>query len=1420
MRVLPLTSIQRAYLMGRDDMFENNGISTHVYYEIVTKLSPEKFGKSFNKIIKKQSMFRAVFDKNKACQSILDEVPYYEIVVDDWEGKSETEIVELTKEKRERMSHTVFDVENWPLFEINYSKISKDEFCAFISFDLLIADGKSLADLAGLIMDDNEGVDILSSKSMEFEDFIYAKEEEKKNKRYEVSQNYWGEMLNDIADAPNIIDFDAASNGNLHFRRLEYFVDKNHWSQIKNKLNEHKISPSMGALAAYCAVMGYWANQEKFTINSPIMSFFKRKKEYAEVLGDFTEVLLVPAEKYNMNEEFISYMKRISNSFVNSYKHNAFDGIDVMNLLRNNRSERVVMPVVFTSMLVKEKSFSNMERFGKVQYGVSQTPQVYLDCQLMEREERLSITWDYVDKLFDEKKISRMFSQFVDIIKRLNSDDIIVNDILSVDDEEKQKLIAYNSTYVERNKMNIGELLGKSFTDFRDKIAVSDEEKRLTYGELDKLSTRVAAMMKENGIGNQQRVGIVCDRTVETIVNIIAVIKIGATYVPIEPHYPDKRKEYIYINSNCVFLLDKGSIDKTTTDAFTVAEYANTDDDAYVIYTSGSTGTPKGVVISNDAVCNTVENINSKFGVQQTDTLLGISSFGFDLSVYDVLGALACGAELRICENPKDIRSIRKCMDNGKITVWNSVPAIMELLLNSLNDGYVNTDLRLVLLSGDWIPLDQPKHILKHFPNALVVSLGGATEGSIWSIYYPIVDSMDDFRSVPYGYPMENQQMYILDNNLQQVPYGVEGEIYIGGRGVAKCYENDEERTNLAYLNHPLLGRIYKTGDFGVMNPAGYMEFRGRKDTQVKIRGYRIELAEIERAVAGIENISNAVTDVYINSSGAKSLVTYIVSDPVAREEETGFDFEEMASSICEEEDAKTDFSYISQYNSALEKAATEGIKVTLSKLVDWAEVKTPISAQTIIEKNGLKKEFIKLLTEWMQELAADGYLVETESGFVLSEAARGSDIVDYWSSSILQDSEGAVKILTDFVKDSCSKHIELLKGEITELSLFFPNGESHIAQSMYKKNPIAKYVNSITQEIFLKYLEKIAKGETLKILELGAGIGGTTSELFEVLARQNVEYTFTDVTDLFVHEAQKLYGQYECMKFGVLDINDDFQIQGYDYANYDVIIAANVLHDAINLNKTIQYISNCLKPTGVLFLVETTKNLRAQMTSVGFIEGFLDYEDERLNTNRPLLELSEWEQVLTKNGMKDVEVYPSSNSAKQNMWQSLIIAKNGDNRYSITQEEIRRRLGALLPDYMIPNRVIRVSNIPLTENGKVNKKALPKIDVMKIHQIYCPPQNEIETILCNIWCEVLNVPRVGIHDNFFELGGDSLKAINIVAKIEENGLSVKLADIFSCQDIAELSKIVEVKDDDIDDSFQEISLSDDELDIINQMNF
>lgn len=1419
MKELPLTGIQRAYLMGRDDMFELNGISTHVYYECETKYAPDRFEMSFNKLIQSQPMLRAIFHKNKGTQTILDEVPHYRIAQDDWRGKSQKEIESLTLRRREMMSHMVFDVEKWPLFEISYARMDEENYCLFLSFDLLITDGKSLADLMGMIMDEYEEKEPLPVLDKGFEDYILAKEKEKHTKRYENCRQYWLSKADSIADAPHIIDSSDQNLENVHFRRLEHFISAKEWSKVKEKLKEYKISPSIGTMAAYCAVLGYWSNQDRFTLNSPVMSIYKRKKELSKVVGDFTEAMLIPAEKYDMKESFISYMKRLSGNFMESFKHNTFDGIDVMNLLRNQKAEKILMPVVFTSMLLKGDSFSNIERLGKIQFGISQTPQVYLDCQLMEREDRLSITWDYVDKLFDKEKLEQMFEQFIKLILRLKEDTISVEDILTVPEVEKEQLTLYNHTFKDREKTSIGMLLEKSFEDGKLNPAVRDSKKEITYEELDAWSNGVAAFLKKQGIQRGQRVGILSSRCIETVVNIVGVIKCGAVYVPIDPNYPENRQHYIYQNSNCIYLLESSLTEKVSDTKF-LAEYSKPEEDAYVIYTSGSTGTPKGVVISNDAVCNTILNVNGKFQVSSQDKLLGIASFGFDLSVYDILGALSAGAELVICEQPKDIHTILENLEKQKITIWNSVPAIMELLLDSVEDDYINHTLRSVFLSGDWIPLNLADRIRTHFPESSIISLGGATEGSIWSIYYPIMESLEGLRSVPYGYPMENQQMYVLDSNLRQLPYGVEGEIYIGGRGVACGYENDEERTRLSYINHPAFGKIYKTGDYGMMTRAGYMEFRGRKDSQVKIRGYRIELAEIDKAITELDGIQTAVTDVYSNSAGGRSLVSYVVAEPEERLERKKTVLEEMAAAACETEDTKCDFSFIKQLNESLEKACTAQMKYTLAGLYDWEHAKNPVTASMLIEANGLKTEFEKLLTEWMKELAGDGYLKETENGFFLKEKVQPENPESYWNVPVLKESKGAVKTLCGFIKNSCEQHRKLLNGELTELALFFPKGSSEIAQSMYKYNPISKYVNEITQNVLMNYLEQLPDNRFVRILELGAGIGGSTSELFDKFLPEQVEYTFTDITDLFLHNAQKLYGQYDCMKFGVLDINEDFQVQGYEYGHYDIVIAANVLHDAVNLNKTIQYISNCLTSDGVLFLVETTKNLRSQMTSVGFIEGFSDYEDERLERNRPLLNTTEWEQVLSANGMQNVQAYPCKEPAEANIWQSLILSTNAYNRKQVSVDTIQKKIADSLPDYMIPGRIIRIPKIPLSDNGKVNRKELPKIDVRKIHQIYSEPQNEVEKMLAKVWGDVLGLGKIGICDDFFELGGDSLKAITIVAKAEEQGYSLKLADIFSCRTIEELEKKVvklEIVEETQEEETMELELDEDELELIRQ---
>ncbi|SHO52356.1 non-ribosomal peptide synthetase [Anaerocolumna xylanovorans] len=1421
MKKLPLSNIQRAYFMGRDDLLELNGVSTHIYYECKTKLDSKKFETAFNKVIKSQPMLRAVFD-NKGYQIILDEVPEYHIEVEDLRKNSIKEIDGLMKMHREQMSHKVFDAAKWPLFQITFKRVTDEESIMTVGFDLLIADGKSLVDMFGMVMDqyDKETV-ILPQMEKDFEDYIILKEEEKKSARYRNSREYWLSRIEDIADAPHVIEGNNLNVKNVRFERFEHFIDADNWNRIKSKLNQQKITPTIGTLSAYCAVMGYWSNQKKFTINTPVSSMFRRKKEASLIIGDFTEAMLIQAEKYELNKNFSDYMKEVEHSFRASYKHNTFDGIEVMNAIRNRKAEKVIMPVVFTSMLFKEDSFSNMERVGDITYGISQTPQVYLDCQLMERRGSLSITWDYVEALFDKEKLNYMFKQFVDIILKLQEDEIDLEDILTIPKKQKIELEKYNSTEVERPAMNLGCLFERSFHKYSNLMAVKDDEKELTYAQLDQWSGAIAAFLNEKGIHTNDRVGILCHRCVETVVNMLGVMKSGAAYVPIDPNYPEDRRNFIYSNSSCILLLDREMAISCKNGRTAKASFAAPEDVAYVIYTSGSTGTPKGVIISNDAVCNTVLNINSRFSIDSEDRLLGLASFGFDLSVYDVLGALSSGAKLIISENPQNIKVIRRNLAENNITFWNSVPAIMELFVDSVEEDYVNRNLRLALLSGDWIPINLIDKVRKHFPSARIVSLGGATEGSIWSIYYDIDCCVDGMRSIPYGYPMENQKMYILDEAMKQLPYEVEGEIYIGGRGVACGYENDKERTDDTFIKHPEFGCLYKTGDYGRMISKGYMEFCGRKDNQVKIRGYRIELAEIDKAISDIDGIKCAVTDVYNNGTGGKSLVTYLVTED---EREGGSritgEIDRIAREECSRLDSVYDFRYIEEINASLEEACTASMIKTLSDLHAWDDVSGSTNVRKIMKDNNIPEKFEKLLTEWMNELTEDGYFEKAADQYqLIKEIADNAE--QLWNAEVFQGAAGAVDILNKFIKESCDNHLKLLSGEVNALSLFFPKGETYIAESMYQNNPVSKYINTVTQRTLLHYVSGFDQKRKIKILEIGAGIGGTTAEIFEELGNYNVEYTFTDVTDLFLTNARKLYGGFDYIKYSMLDINSDFQIQGYEYGYYDIVIAANVLHDAVNLDKTIGYISNILDKEGLLFLVEATRNLRSQMSSVGFIEGFSSYEDERKKTNKPLLDKEGWNRVLSANGMKNVRAYPVSEKIEDSIWQSLIISQNGYGRINVRPDFIRNTIAGKLPEHMIPVRYLRINEIPLSNNGKVNKKLLLKIDDNKIYHIHEQPKNDMEKMLVEIWREVLNKNEIGVKDDFFELGGDSLKAISIIAKTENQGYELKIADLYNNRTIEKIENvIIKVSNSDryeTEDFENEILLESDEMEMILQ---
>ena len=270
-------------------------------------------------------------------------------------------------------------------------------------------------------------------------------------------------------------------------------------------------------------------------------------------------------------------------------------------------------------------------------------------------------------------------------------------------------------------------------------------------------------------------------------------------------------------------------------------------------------------------------DINRRFKIKNSDRILALSSLSFDLSVYDIFGTLAAGGTIVIPDKDatKEATVWRKLVEQQQITIWNSVPALMEMLVE--DSDFNNASLRLVMLSGDWINLGLRDRIRNNYPNASVVSLGGATEASIWSIFYPIENVDQNWKSIPYGRPLANQYFKILNNNLEPCPLWVTGDLYIGGQGLAECYWQDPEKTNMSFIIHPQTQeRLYKTGDLGRYLSDGTIEFLGREDFQVQVNGYRIELGEIEAALQQHPNVAKVLVDA-VGDTSNKQLVAYLI---------------------------------------------------------------------------------------------------------------------------------------------------------------------------------------------------------------------------------------------------------------------------------------------------------------------------------------------------------------------------------------------------------------------------------------------------------------------------------------------------------------------------------------------------------------
>lgn len=903
----PLTDIQYAFWVGRSGVLELGAVANHGYYEIAGQaLNLERLNAALQVLINRHDMLRAIVlpDGQQQVQKI---VPPYQMPVFDLRGKNENRVREALEEIRDRLSHQVLPADQWPLFEFCATRLDGDRVRLHISYDLQVFDAWSLFRLfdewAQLYAQPEAALPPLA---LTFRDYVLAEQALQNTELYARSQAYWLNRLDTLPAAPDLPLAKHPKNLKQHrSQRYEDRLKPTDWQQLKQRSAQVGLTPSGLLLAAFAEILAAWSKQPQFTVNLALFNRLPLHPQVNHLLGDFTSVTLLTVD-HSTAASFTDRADRLQKQLWQDLEHRYFSGVRVIReLARKQGTAPSAMPIIFTSTLgfrslgQETLTFSH---FGEMVYGISQASQAWMDVQVWEEKESLTFNWDVVEGLFPDGLIDTLFEAYGRFLKQLaNSESSWVETTRQLLPAAQQlQREAINATDAPIPDTLLQDLFIEQVAIHADDPAVITSQCTLTYRELFDRCNQVGHRLRRMAVVPNQLVAIVMEKGWEQIVAVMGILVSGAAYVPIDPNLPPERLGYFIENSQATIILtqsrlvaklllpegieylciDAGDFDRESREPLPSIQSA--DDLAYVIYTSGSTGNPKGVMITHRNVANVVVHTNQRFQVNAQDRVLALTALHHDLSVYDIFGLLSAGGAIVIpdADAVKDPAHWAALMEREQVTLWNSVPALMEMLVDHAEaQSAVLNSLRLTILGGDWLPISLPDRLRKLVPTTQILSIGGPTETTIWNIGYLIEQVDPAWKSIPYGQPMANSKYYILNDTLNDCPVWVAGQMYCAGAQLAKGYWCDEAKTGTQFITHPRTGeRLYCTGDLGRYLPDGTIEFLGRVDFQIKIRGQRIEAGEIEATLTQHPSVRSAIV-VVIGEPHLDRLVACVVPD-------------------------------------------------------------------------------------------------------------------------------------------------------------------------------------------------------------------------------------------------------------------------------------------------------------------------------------------------------------------------------------------------------------------------------------------------------------------------------------------------------------------------------------------------------------
>lgn len=941
--------------------------------------------------------------------------------------------------------------------------------------------------------------------------------------------------------------------------------------------------------------------------------------------------------------------------------------------------------------------------------------------------------------------------------------------------------------FIELPKGNMLRLFVKNCCTNPERIAFiyesdNGEIKEFTYGDVANKVSIIANELILSGAKPKDHISVSIPPSPEALCAILAVVWIGGAYVPINMNQPIERRKLIYKQAEIRFcLITKSSNALAVEECVNIivpsmssldqkelfnrinnsSEYmrkllpypSKADDTAYIIFTSGSTGTPKGVEIAHGSAVNTIDDIIERFNICEVDRAIGISALDFDLSVFDLFGMLSAGGSLAIIpdEKRKEPEYWKMLIDEHNITVWNTVPALFEMLMiySNPDDGLAN--LRLVLVSGDWVKPNLYKELRKKSNHCRFIALGGATEASIWSNMFEVTGVDPLWDAVPYGKALSNQEFRIVENGAD-VPVEERGELWIGGNGLAKGYVSMPEQTAISFVTENGR-RWYRTGDYGYLNPDGNIIFCGRKDSQVKLNGFRIELGEIDGKIRDLEDVNNSIT-ILTGSGNSQYLATAVELN--------------IASEVPDEKDSlksctynhSSDTSAQVYFESAKDYATA---RLMLSVLNGDSDAK-PLKCETISDEGhrivGLWNSILKSNKLTDIDVVNNNLDKLTNEGNIefCNELFKRKDVI----RDILTGKKSKFTILDD---------------DVLSPTKLMGQGDLPLLQSA-----IADKISSYSKGT-------ISKGKNFKIAILMGRNGENIVPILEKISSdiENIELIFLETSDALLKKSElnlsKLKLKTSYVKCDFTHINEEL------IGTIDIIIAFNSLHLFRNIHDGLRLLRLMLSEDGYIVAGESTCLEPLGLISAAIVEdGFANYTDERVYTASPTLTLNGWIHAINKSGLHIIDY---DKTIMKNF--SILLIDNQSKTGENILSDIREHCKSQLLPYMVPSKFAFTSIFPLTQNGKVDRNTIASWFEKSHSTGSLAISTETEKCIADILVELIGLSEVFSDTDFFEVGGDSLLAVRLINAIKTRfAVDITMRELFDSRTVANISDIID----------------------------